>query len=110
MSGRDHRRRPFWHLRRGPELVSSEIDEELSAHIDLRTEELQARGLPADVARREAIRQFGDLQSTRDYCRQQDMAKDQGMHRPRDSPAAGGSTSCSRSSAWGGGGGSAHGC
>ena len=81
MSGRDHRRRPFWHLRRGPELVSSEIDEELSAHIDLRTEELQARGLPADVARREAIRQFGDLQSTRDYCRQQDMAKDQGMHR-----------------------------
>ena len=81
MSGRDHRRRPFWHLRRGPELVSSEIDEELSVHIDLRAEELQARGLPADVARREAIRQFGDLQSTRDYCRQQDMAKEQGMHR-----------------------------
>ena len=81
MSGRDHRRRPFWHLRRGPELVSSEVDEELSVHIDLRAEELQARGLPADVARREAIRQFGDLQSTRDYCRQQDMAKDQGMHR-----------------------------
>ncbi len=81
MSWRNHRRRPFWHLRRGAELVSSEVDEELSVHIDLRAEELRARGLPADVARREAIRQFGDLQSTRDYCRQQDMAKEQGMQR-----------------------------
>ena len=40
MSVRDHRRRPFWHLRRGADLVSSEIDEELSVHIELRTEEL----------------------------------------------------------------------
>ena len=30
MSFRDHRRRPFWHLRRGANQVSSEIDEELS--------------------------------------------------------------------------------
>ena len=61
--------------------MSSEIDEELSVHIELRTEELKAHGLAADAARREAIRQFGDLQRTRDYCRQQDMAKEQVMHR-----------------------------
>jgi putative ABC transport system permease protein len=74
-------RRPFWHLRRRRDLVSSDIDEELSVHIDLRTEELKARGLSAEAARREAIRQFGDLQGTRDYCRQQDLAKEDVMHR-----------------------------
>jgi putative ABC transport system permease protein len=81
MSFRDDRRRPFWHLRRGADLVSSEIDEELSVHIDLRTEELTARGLSPDAARREAIRQFGDLKATRAYCREQDLAKEQVMHR-----------------------------
>jgi putative ABC transport system permease protein len=81
MHARDQRRRPFWHLRRRPDLVTSEIDEELNVHLEMRTEELKARGLPADVARREALRQFGDLPGTRAYCRQQDLEKEHVMQR-----------------------------
>ncbi|HZM71313.1 MAG TPA: ABC transporter permease [Candidatus Cryosericum sp.] len=75
------RRRPFWHLRRRPESVESEIDEELDGHLQMRAEELQARGLPAHEARLEALRRFGDLESTRRYCRRQDRGKESRMRR-----------------------------
>src|SRR6266542_1810901 len=81
MREQDHRRRPFWHLRRRPEAVASEVDEELSLHLELRIEELRAAGLAADAARREALRQFGDLEHTREYCRQQDREKERDMQR-----------------------------
>src|SRR5438093_223420 len=68
---RRHRHRPFWYLRRRRETVQSEIDEELKLHLEMRTADLKARGLPPDVARREALRQFGDLPGTREYCRRQ---------------------------------------
>jgi putative ABC transport system permease protein len=67
------RRRPFWYLRRRPETVASEIDAELRHHLELRVEELTARGMPAEDARREALRQFGDLEGARDYCFRQDQ-------------------------------------
>jgi hypothetical protein len=50
------RHRPLWYLRRRPETVRSEIDEELQLHLEMRSEELRARGLPRDEARREALR------------------------------------------------------
>ena len=81
MSQSPHRRRPFWYLRRRRDSVVAEVDEELNLHLQLRIEELEARGLAPNAARREALRQFGDLEATRRYCRDQDEAKEQGMQR-----------------------------
>ena len=71
----------FWYLRRRPETVVSEIDEELNSHLELRVEELKSRGIPAEEARVEALRQFGDLEQTRRYCRRQDEGKETHMQR-----------------------------
>jgi putative ABC transport system permease protein len=70
------RRRLFWYLRRRPEAIDAEVDAEIRHHLELRTEALQAGGLSRDAARREALRQFGDLKRTREYCRRQDRAKE----------------------------------
>jgi predicted permease len=77
----ERRRRPFWFLRRRPETVRSEIDEELNVHLQMRRDELTSRGLSPDVAGREALRQFGDLEGTREYCRSQDDRKEKRMRR-----------------------------
>jgi predicted permease len=68
----DKRSRPFWYLRRRPETVASEVDEELRQHIEMKVEELTASGMPVDEALREALRQFGDLEGARRYCRTED--------------------------------------
>jgi putative ABC transport system permease protein len=73
--------RPFWHLRRRAETVNAEVDEELRHHLELRTEELKALGLSEEEARREAVRQFGDLDATRQYCRREDALKDASTQR-----------------------------
>src|SRR5262245_10298472 len=73
------RRRPFWYLRRQADELQAEIDEELRVHLEMRIEELQANGMSSDAAHREALRQFGDLQYTRRYCRDQDERKEAGM-------------------------------
>src|SRR5687768_11738418 len=73
------RQRPFWYLRRRS--VKAEIDEELKLHLEMRIEELVAQGSTRDDARREAIRQFGDLEVTREYCRRQDEQKEKDMQR-----------------------------
>jgi predicted permease len=52
--------------------VASEIDDELRVHLEMRVEELIAGGMTAEDARREALRQFGDLEETRVYCRRED--------------------------------------
>jgi putative ABC transport system permease protein len=78
---RPHRHPPFRYLRRRPETVRSEIDEELTLHLEMRTEELKARGMSPDEARREALRQFGDLPGTREYCRRQNEEKEEQMQR-----------------------------
>jgi putative ABC transport system permease protein len=73
------RRLPFWYLRRRS--VRADVDEELSLHLDMRIDELIADGMPPDDAQREALRQFGDLEATRNYCRQQDEEKENEMQR-----------------------------
>jgi putative ABC transport system permease protein len=76
MTDSRHRRRLFWYLKRRPETIDADVDAELSHHLELRVEALEAEGLSRESARREALHQFGDLQRTRDYCRRQDRAKE----------------------------------
>ena len=66
-----HDRRPFWHLRRTPRSVREEVDEEIRIHVEMRVDELLAQGLSEEDARREALRRFGDVESTRRYFRRQ---------------------------------------
>jgi putative ABC transport system permease protein len=77
--GIGNQKKPFWYLRRRN--VKSEVDEELSLHIEMRVEELVQSGMPQDDARREALRQFGDVEATRRYCRQQDETREKTMQR-----------------------------
>jgi putative ABC transport system permease protein len=71
----------FWYLRRRPEAVRKEIDEELRTHLEMRIDDLRANGLSPDEARREAERQFGDIEGTRRYCRRQDLDKENRVQR-----------------------------
>lgn len=48
--------------------VERDLDRELAHHLDLKTASLVARGLSPEDARREALRQFGDAQASRDAC------------------------------------------
>jgi putative ABC transport system permease protein len=73
--------RRFWYLRRRPDTVRLEVDEEIAAHLQMRIEELVSRGLSQAEARHEARRQFGDLEATRAYCRQQDETKEADVQR-----------------------------
>src|SRR6187402_230459 len=70
---------PFSYLRRRS--VKADVDEELSSHLEMRIEELGAAGMSPDEARREALRQFGDLEATRRYCRRQDEFREQATQR-----------------------------
>lgn len=72
-------KRPFWYLRR--RTVKAEVDEELKIHLEMRSDEPVARGISRAEARREAVRQFGDLEGTREYCRRQDEEKENVMQR-----------------------------
>ena len=71
----------FRYLRRRAETVTSEVDEELAVHLEMRVEELIGRGWSPEAARREAVRQFGDLEFTRQYCRRQDLDKETHVQR-----------------------------
>jgi predicted permease len=57
-------RRPFRRLLRVPgsaaRQAARDIEEEVSVHLDMRTEELMAEGMSEEEARREAVRAFGD--------------------------------------------------
>ena len=44
-----------------PRSVDGEVEDELRFHIDMRTDELVARGLSREAARAEALRTFGDV-------------------------------------------------
>ena len=49
--------------------IRRDLDEELEFHLDMRATELTAtHGLTPDDARREALREFGDVDYTRRYC------------------------------------------
>jgi putative ABC transport system permease protein len=51
------------------DLVGRELDEEVRAHLELRAEELEARGLSPEEARREARRRFGSVAELRREAR-----------------------------------------
>ncbi|HEX6536092.1 MAG TPA: ABC transporter permease [Gemmatimonadaceae bacterium] len=53
--------------------ISDDIDEELRFHLEMRAEELTARGLSPEAARAEAARQFGDVEDARRYLRHVDQ-------------------------------------
>src|SRR5262245_5059290 len=76
MTDSRQRRRLFWYLKRRPETIEADVDAELDHHLELRVAALEREGLSPQAARQEALRQFGDLERTREYCRQQDRAKE----------------------------------
>jgi predicted permease len=51
------------------EAVESELDEELSSHLEMQTAEYVRRGLPLDEARRQARRSFGGVEQVKEECR-----------------------------------------
>ena len=61
--------------------IEQEVDTELRFHLDRRAEELVEQGMTPEAARREAVRQFGDLAYTRQYCRALDGRTEQKVRR-----------------------------
>jgi len=55
-----------------------EVSDELEFHLDTRVERLVSMGWKPDAARREALRQFGDVQSVRDDCVALDIERERG--------------------------------
>ena len=53
-----------------------EVSEELEFHLETRVERLVAAGWKSDAARREALRQFGDVESVRDDCVELDIERE----------------------------------
>ncbi|HKN68203.1 MAG TPA: ABC transporter permease, partial [Gemmatimonadaceae bacterium] len=49
--------------------IGVDVDDELRFHLDMRAQELMAAGMNEADARREATREFGDVEFTRRYCR-----------------------------------------
>jgi predicted permease len=76
MTDEQRERREFRFLWRTARQVAREVDDELAFHLARRTEELIAAGLSPPDARREAERQFGNLEDTRRYCRDEDLRRE----------------------------------
>ena len=74
-------RRAFRLPWRGAAQTAREVDDELAFHLDMRAAELVAGGMAPDEARREARRQFGDLEFTRRYCRDLDVRRERATRR-----------------------------
>jgi len=58
--------------------LAGEVDEEMAFHIDSRVEKLVAQGWNPDDARREALRQFGSMESVRRDCVELDIQRERG--------------------------------
>ncbi|HUQ82455.1 MAG TPA: ABC transporter permease [Gemmatimonadaceae bacterium] len=50
----------------------ADLEDELRFYFDMRTRELVEQGMPESDARREAVREFGDLEYTKRYCLAED--------------------------------------
>src|SRR5690242_14623075 len=61
--------------------LQREVDDELAFHIETRVRRLIADGMAPDAARREAQRQFGDLDEVRRSCITLDEQREQSMKR-----------------------------
>jgi len=73
--------RRFLRLPRSEARIRAEVDEELRFDIDMRANDLVRQGVPPDVARARALAEFGDLEATRRYCEETDMASEAGFNR-----------------------------
>ena len=79
---RPNDRRQFFRIPwRSRRQVSVDIDDELRFHLDSVSAHLQATGWAEAEARLEAVRRFGDLHFTRDYCRAEDLRRERGQRR-----------------------------
>jgi predicted permease len=65
-----------WKVRR-----DDEVDEEIAFHLEMRTRELAADGMPPEQARREAERRLGDIARMRASMRSQAARRDHSMQR-----------------------------
>jgi predicted permease len=61
--------------------IAEAVDDELAFHLDMRTQRLIACGMAPDAAHREALRQFGDLDSVRRDCVSFDEERERTMRR-----------------------------
>jgi predicted permease len=61
--------------------VERDVDDELSFHLEMKAQEMMRSGVPADEARREARRRFGDIEYTRRYCRAQSLGRERAFWR-----------------------------
>jgi predicted permease len=78
-----HGRRVFRFPWRSREAIASDLETELRFHLDMRTAELVAQGIPKTEARMEAEREFGDMERTRRYCQAVDEGGERGERRSR---------------------------
>lgn len=68
-------------LMRLPRRIRQDVDEEIRFHLEQRAAELERQGFPPGAAREEALRRFGDLESTRAACYGSDLRKVRRVHR-----------------------------
>ena len=61
--------------------VGRAVDDEIAFHIQMKVAKLVAGGLSPEVARKEALRQFGDLDGVRRMCVTLDQQREQAMRR-----------------------------
>jgi len=61
--------------------VQDEVDDELAFHVEMRTRELEGRGLSRANAREAAIRRFGDIERVNATCRSIGQRRDRDMRR-----------------------------
>jgi len=61
--------------------VLDDVESELRFHLEMRAQELVARGMSTERARAEAERQFGDVELTKQYMRRMDMGHESEQRR-----------------------------
>ena len=61
--------------------IEREVDTELAFHLEMRERQLIAAGMDPQAARQEALRQFGDMHSVRDFCVTLDEDRERAMKR-----------------------------
>lgn len=62
--------RMFSYPKRSREGIAQDVEAELAFHFEMRTKELMAQGLDAGAANTQAVAEFGDVEFTRNYCKQ----------------------------------------